>query len=255
MLKHQPNLITGTEQDPLLPKLVEAIRKASHIEIAVSFVQPSGLNLLFSDLVEALGRGAELYFLTSDYLNITHPVALRSLLLLVDRGAKVKVFECNNSTSFHLKTYIFTQIENNNTTAGCAFIGSNNINKAALTHSYEWAWRHDWSAPYDSDDAKSFLDIRQAFNELFCLPNTQWLSNEWLTAYQERYTAKTPQQYNVAGLESETVEVSAPYPVQMEALNALQQTRLSGFKRGLVVLATGMGKTWLAAFDSKQFNA
>jgi superfamily II DNA or RNA helicase len=38
--------------------------------------------------------------------------------------------------------------------------------------------------------------------------------------------------------------------VQREALAALEQTRLEGFRRGLVVMATGLGKTWLAAFDA-----
>jgi superfamily II DNA or RNA helicase len=38
--------------------------------------------------------------------------------------------------------------------------------------------------------------------------------------------------------------------VQREALTALEQTRLQGFRRGLVVMATGLGKTWLAAFDT-----
>ena len=38
--------------------------------------------------------------------------------------------------------------------------------------------------------------------------------------------------------------------MQREALTALEQTRLQGFRRGLVVMATGLGKTWLAAFDT-----
>jgi superfamily II DNA or RNA helicase len=42
----------------------------------------------------------------------------------------------------------------------------------------------------------------------------------------------------------------APRPVQQEALRALEQTRLQGFHSGLVVMATGLGKTWLAAFDT-----
>ncbi|GAA3977425.1 DEAD/DEAH box helicase family protein [Allohahella marinimesophila] len=37
----------------------------------------------------------------------------------------------------------------------------------------------------------------------------------------------------------------------MEALAALDESRLHGYRRGLVVLATGLGKTWLAAFDVK----
>src|SRR5262249_10839481 len=41
-----------------------------------------------------------------------------------------------------------------------------------------------------------------------------------------------------------------PHAIQRDALAALQRTRQDGFSAGLVVLATGLGKTWLAAFDS-----
>ena len=33
------------------------------------------------------------------------------------------------------------------------------------------------------------------------------------------------------------------------------QTRVNGYRRGLIVLATGLGKTWLAAFDAQQMGA
>ena len=42
----------------------------------------------------------------------------------------------------------------------------------------------------------------------------------------------------------------SPRPIQAEALEALEQTRAEGFDRAFVVMATGLGKTWLAAFDS-----
>ena len=42
----------------------------------------------------------------------------------------------------------------------------------------------------------------------------------------------------------------APRPIQSEALDALARTRADGFDRAFVVMATGLGKTWLAAFDS-----
>ncbi len=41
-----------------------------------------------------------------------------------------------------------------------------------------------------------------------------------------------------------------PSTVQREALRALSETRANGYRRGLVVMATGLGKTYLAAFDS-----
>jgi superfamily II DNA or RNA helicase/SOS-response transcriptional repressor LexA len=43
--------------------------------------------------------------------------------------------------------------------------------------------------------------------------------------------------------------------VQLDALGALSDSREAGFRRGLVVLATGLGKTWLAAFDSTRMGA
>lgn len=255
MFKLQPRLITSTHNDPLLPKLLEAIRKTNYIEIAVSFVQPSGIRLLFDDLKEALERGATLRFLTSDYLHITHPQALRSLLMLGQLGAEVKVFQCLNNINFHLKTYIFTRSYEQGVEAGSAFIGSNNISKAALTKAHEWAWRHDWEAPADSHAALEFQAVRHAFDELFHLPETCWLTNEWLAEYQQRYSANLPALSQVVDLTSENVEPPTPYPVQMEALEALRLTRCAGFQRGLVVLATGMGKTFLAAFDAKQMAA
>ncbi len=45
---------------------------------------------------------------------------------------------------------------------------------------------------------------------------------------------------------------SAPKPhlIQEEALLAIERSRAAGRKAGLVVLPTGLGKTWLAAFDA-----
>ena len=47
-------------------------------------------------------------------------------------------------------------------------------------------------------------------------------------------------------------EPITPHEIQRQALEALQATRREGFSAGLVVLATGLGKTWLAAFDSNR---
>ncbi len=44
--------------------------------------------------------------------------------------------------------------------------------------------------------------------------------------------------------------MEVPHHIQPPALEALEETRREGFSAGLVVLATGLGKTWLSAFDS-----
>lgn len=255
MLANSPRLTTGTEHDPLLPKLLAAIYQATDIEIAVSFIQPSGLALLFEPLLEALNNGAALHILTSDYLGITHPRALREMLMLAERGAQVRVFQCKGQTSFHLKTYIFTQNNIAETVKGCAFIGSNNISRSALTHAHEWSWRHDWLPPQDSNAAQEFVKIRRAFAQLFAEPNCVAITADWIDSYSARRQIHQPLIRQMTGLVDEELEQPSPNSVQVEALQALLNTRTEGFSRGLVVLATGMGKTWLAAFDALQMKA
>jgi superfamily II DNA or RNA helicase len=50
----------------------------------------------------------------------------------------------------------------------------------------------------------------------------------------------------------QSLELNPNVPQQM-ALAALEKTRNAGNTKGLVVLATGIGKTYLAAFDAKRF--
>ncbi len=71
----------------------------------------------------------------------------------------------------------------------------------------------------------------------------------WVDAYAKRARARA------AALppgeeEAEPLDAAAgPHAVQQEALAALREAREEGRRRALVVLATGLGKTWLAAFD------
>ena len=50
------------------------------------------------------------------------------------------------------------------------------------------------------------------------------------------------------------VNLYEPRGAQIEALYALNKTREEGFDKALVVAATGIGKTYLAAFDSKKYK-
>lgn len=47
----------------------------------------------------------------------------------------------------------------------------------------------------------------------------------------------------------------APHEIQSEALEALDDTRAKGRKKGVVVFATGVGKTYLSAFDALRTNS
>lgn len=251
-----PKLSAGGEQDPLLPKLIQAINHASEIEISVSFIQPSGLDLLFDPILDALKSGASLKLLTSDYLAITHPVALRRLMILAERGAQCRIFTCENQHSFHMKSYIFVKTEQGSISEGCAWIGSNNISKTALLQSYEWALRHDFEKPITSPAAQEFTHIREQFSAIFKHKQSILLSHHWIDDYVLRHQQlKAQRSLSLFDDSDSYVETPTPNSIQVLALSALSKSRQQGYTRGLVVLATGMGKTWLAAFDAKQAQA
>ncbi|HEX22375.1 MAG TPA: helicase, partial [Chromatiales bacterium] len=78
------------------------------------------------------------------------------------------------------------------------------------------------------------------------------LTHGWVDGYAARRTVSLRV---VSGEQDEESLPATPTEIQAEALTALQASRAAGFRRGLVVLATGLGKTWLAAFDVQQVKA
>ncbi|MET4694432.1 DEAD/DEAH box helicase family protein [Endozoicomonas lisbonensis] len=244
-------LTTGGLNDPLLPKLIDAINQAQKIEITVAFIRISGLKLLFGALCDAVDRGTTIKVLTSDYLDVTDPQALRELMLLKERGADIRIYQCDGQQSFHMKSYIFIHTHEGDVIEGCAYVGSSNISKAALTTGHEWNLRLQCKGNSDDLYVQQFAHIRQQFHEIFSHNLVQPLSHKWIDSYLKRRRKMRL----VAVEPEELIEAPTPSDIQTEALQALQQTRLDGYQRGLVVLATGLGKTWLAAFDTQQCKA
>ena len=254
-------LITGQSEPSLIQEIRRALTTATHIEIAVSFIRNSGLNLLFDDIEQALAstsRQVELCLLTSDYMNITEPQALKRLMLLQERGADIRMFDSRQATSFHLKTYIFVREEGTFLHSAAAFIGSSNISKTALTDGIEWNYRLDHPDHTDRASLAKLNHIRTEFRHLLCHPNVRALTYDWIAAYEKRYEhARTvTAQPSAADLPDEKEHIPpTPTDHQQKALEALVGARQQGHTRGLVVLATGMGKTYLAAFDAAQCQA
>ena len=239
-------LVTGGA-DQFLPHLSEAFTWATQADLAVAFIKTTGLRLLLPDLESMVETGApqRVRVLTSDYLDITDPEALRLLLLLQSRGAEVRVYTTQEG-SFHLKAYIFAKMDGQSLAAGAAYIGSSNISRQALQDGLEWNYR----VVYPDDSG--FLEARQRFDELFGNPKTVALSDAWIEAYEQR---RLPPSRTIAPGSHEQEAPPEPTKIQQEALEALVTSRESGYRRGLVVLATGLGKTWLAAFDAVRMGA
>lgn len=227
-----------------LSKLLQSA-KYSNFDLVISFIMSSGLDLIDKHLRLALERGVNIRILTTDYLFVTDPGALGRLLDISQREhvgtLSVRVFSAGN-TSFHPKAYIFTS---SRTAAGVALVGSNNLSKSGILDGIEWSLR--------STDTES---LTEEFSQLWNDSRAHDLTQGWINSYAEK--KRLIPRIDANGLRQivDEPEVDGdpenfdPNLVQVEAKAALEATRIEGHHAGLVVMATGLGKTWLAAFDS-----
>lgn len=237
------NSITGNKQY-LINRLKTSIKNATTIDIIVSFLMESGVKLLLQDLKEALNRGVKIRILTGNYLKITQPQAL--YLLKSELKDKVNLrFYNNPNKSFHPKAYMF-----HNPIDSEIYIGSSNISRGALTSSIEWNYRFLKSAA--PNDFKVFYDT---FEDLFN-NHSLIITDEVLKDYSKQWTR--PNIYKdiekEESKEDNVINIFEPRGAQIEALYSLEKSREEGFDKGLVVAATGIGKTYLSAFDSAKYN-
>ncbi|ABK17129.1 DEAD/DEAH box helicase family protein [Syntrophobacter fumaroxidans] len=271
-LGRSEHLVSGGD-DPLLPHLQTHLDVSERADMAVAFILESGIDLLEEHLQSLLDRGGRVRLLTGDYLGITDPIALSRLLDLCEGATgqfELRVFE-SRGVSFHPKAYIF--YIDTVPGGGVAYVGSSNLSGQALAEGIEWNYR---IVPAESH--KGFRAVTAAFETLFCHARTRPVDHVWIRQYQE---SRRPPCINVppsnqgevileeaqrnwgrlpVSVPAEIVPEDAkpspePHRIQREALEALARTRAEGNQAGLVVLATGLGKTWLAAFDSVRFGA
>lgn len=234
----QPARLTTGGEDPLLPLLAQGIDGADSVDLAVAFAMTSGVQLIEPWFRDLLARGGRLRVIVGDYMDVTEPAALLRLSDL--QGAELRVFETGTG-SFHPKAWLFRAANRQ----GAAIVGSSNLSKTALTSGVEWNLH--------SEDAGDV--VATAFEALLCHPKTRPLTPDWIAAYAARRRS-APLSDFAQRIVSDEPAAPAPEPhhIQRAALQALAATRRAGRRAGLVVVATGLGKTWLAAFDSRPFK-
>lgn len=266
-------LASGGTRDPFARHIAPLFQTATEIAIVAAFVQETGLIYIRDHVRAALRRGAHIRILTGDYLDITQASALWMLLdwqatgasgdepdeapdATVQSGSPQPQFEARvvvverlprPISAFHPKSWRFESKHQ-----GVAFVGSSNISRSALSTGIEWNLRVDRER-----DAAAYAAVRTAFDDLWS--RARVLDGEWIAAYEQRAAQRdATRPRSPAEPVGEDVAEPLPSPpdahdVQTEALAALRVSRAAGRQRALVVLATGLGKTWLAAFDFEQF--
>ncbi|MGA1318354.1 MAG: DEAD/DEAH box helicase family protein, partial [Rubrivivax sp.] len=224
----------------LLDALKREFEACAVARIAVAFVMNSGLDLIEGPALAALLRGAELRLLTTDYLGVTEPEALERLCRWHGR-LQARVYS-HERRSFHPKAYLFERADG----TGRAFIGSANLSRMGLIEGVEWTW-----TVLDVDAGQPMHELSTRFEEIFDSDPVQVLTPAWIQAYAVRRPAHSAIPVLERPHPPYPVQTVQPREVQQLALRELDRLRQDGESKALVVAATGLGKTFLAAFDTR----
>ncbi|MGX7060023.1 DUF3427 domain-containing protein [Vagococcus humatus] len=241
MTNYDPEiLINQPEQKQfLLTTLQNELDHCVTFFFSVAFVTQDGLNALKVQLADLAKKGIRGKLLTSTYLYFNSPETFESLLTIPNLEVRL-----STKKGFHAKGYLFQQADYHT-----LIVGSSNLTMNALKLNYEWNIR---LTSYDNGEI-----IHQVHHHM----DSEWeqatlLSEQWLISYRKNYAlyqTKHPTPTN-SDLVEEITPYIAPNKMQKEALGNLKKIREEGNKKALVISATGTGKTYLAAFDTLQYQ-
>lgn len=244
--------------------LVHELQQLSEEAVGVSwitaFAMKSGVKLMLPTLLKLHEKEMDIQLLVGDYLSITQPDALQ---LLVDSlpNAEIRLFKTYGQ-SFHPKAYLFRHEQTQH-----VIVGSSNLSKSALTTGVEWNLH--------TVNEQTFEQAIDEFQKVFYADNTVPVNSLTVEQYRKVYeetnrtmplskqwddTEATNLMYGVetgAAIvyeEREQVVALEPRPAQKLALKALQDTCEQGYDKAMIVMATGLGKTYLAAFFAEYFE-
>lgn len=237
--------LTNYSEIRFIVALKEALNNCSSFFFSVSFIKEAGLILIKDEIENALIRGAKGKIITSTYQNFTD---IPSLEIFLSWMEKYKNFSCHidynsfGDNGFHSKGYIF-EIDNQYE----FLIGSTNITRFALLKNIEW----NVSLKRNITDST----IKEALKEFDYLWNrTLQLSQESIKEYRiqiDYAIEKWDMDYDI-NYENKKI---MPNAMQRKALKELRRYRDMGVNKALIVAATASGKTYLSAFDARNFDA
>ncbi|MDD4212029.1 MAG: DUF3427 domain-containing protein [Bacilli bacterium] len=236
--------LSNNSKITFLDKIKDALKKCNEFSFSVSFIKKAGLVLLYKDIDEALKRGAIGKLITSTYQNFTDPSSLDMILSL----AKIySNFECHldlncfGENGFHTKGYLFKYND-------CAeiVVGSSNITRFALLKNIEW----NVSIKSINDDET----IREIYYEFQLLWDETFSLSKELIAQYNKLVDYSIERWDMDYTLNYISKIKPNY-MQMKALKEISKLRSRGINKALIIAATGSGKTYLAAFDAKNFDA
>lgn len=237
-VEYNPRIVVNEGSKNIKNTLIYNLKNSDRFDIAVSYVVWSGFSLLKEQLKKYDSKSR--FLVTTEGL-VTDPNSLKGLLEL---DIKVKVYNpFSNSRGFHLKSYLFEKDDNVS-----LLVGSNNISIRALGSVHEMAMEVE-----ASNNGYIVEKYQKTFNDLWEDNASFYLTQEFIDSYTELYNYKVDMDDVYFKYQLDENKILPNYMQEM-ALLELEVAR-SESNRGLVIAATGTGKTYLSAFDVEKSQA
>lgn len=227
-----PALLDNQTGDPLWLSLRRELLTCRGFTWAVAFITPNMLVPFKVVMADLAAKGVSGTIITGDYLGFNSPTVFAELAKIPNLTVRVA-----QVAGFHAKGYLFDHGDYQT-----AYIGSANFTRSALLTNAEWVLR--------VSSATAAALTAQLEQQLTALKEaSQPLDDHWLAAYRAQWVPPV----RSAGQHTATAPVT-PNAMQKAALKELHALVAAGDHRGLVVSATGTGKTYLGAFAVKDFR-
>ncbi|MPL62440.1 hypothetical protein SDC9_08060 [bioreactor metagenome] len=230
------NLVTNNEITNFFNNITELLDNCKSFYFNVAFINFSGIQLLLDSFKKLEEKNIKGKILTSTYLNFTQIKALEKIKKF--KNIELKIYDCEVSNiGFHSKSYIFEFKDDYK-----ILIGSSNITSSAFKSNIEWNVK--------TIAKKDDIFLKDVLNEFEALwKNSIDVDDEFLTSYSN-FLNRQNKEFKSFSLN----QIKTNF-MQEKALEKLQNLRKKGENKALIIAATGTGKTYLSAFDVKNFKA
>lgn len=234
-----PKLITNNriKNKKVLSTILNELRTCDEFYFSVAFLTKSGVAILINTLEELRDKGIKGKVLVSQYQDFTQPEALKTLLQFENIELRIAT-----KGNFHAKGYLFKQKNQYN-----LIVGSSNLTASALCTNKEWNLMVT-----ASDNSNLISEVLEEANSEF--KKGYSVTSEYIKIYEKIYYHQRELRCKNKNELKTFLNYVEPNKMQKKALKNIENLRKKGENKGLLISATGTGKTYLSAFDVKKFN-
>ena len=238
-LAYKPEFVVNSYREgrKVLSVIERELSSCESFAISVAFITQSGITPLLQILKELETRGIDGRILTTDYLMFSEPEALKKLSGL--KNISIRMYQSGDGVGFHTKGYIFRQ-------GGIyqILIGSANMTQKALTVNQEWNTKI-----VSKEKGEIAEKVCSEFELLWNSKNSldfDLFYDEYLTKYEIiQRQRQLVRKEKMPSLEAYHLQ---PNSMQVGFINSLKNLYNKGEQKGLLISATGTGKTYASAF-------